>query len=135
MTEPDCIFCRIVAGEAPAHRIHETDHCLAFLDAAPAGPGHTLVVPKAHHETLVDARPETVATVFSVAREVAAAVEATVSPDGLNIVQSNGAAAGQEIAHLHVHVVPRWTDDDTHLSWPHDSEATSEVAAELRKQF
>lgn len=135
MTETDCVFCRIVAGEAPAHRIHETDQCLAFLDAAPAGPGHTLVVPKAHRETLVEAGPDTVGTVFNVAREVAAAVEATISPDGLNIVQSNGAAAGQEIDHLHVHVVPRWNDDDIHLSWSHDGEATSEVAAELREHF
>ncbi|MUV87997.1 HIT domain-containing protein [Natronomonas sp. CBA1123] len=131
----DCVFCDIVAGDAPAYRLHETDRTLAFLDIEPLNPGHALVVPKPHRETLTDMDADLVADTFRSARTVAEAVETAFDPDGLNLLQANGEAAGQEVFHAHVHVLPRYEDDDVEVSWPagelNDEEAT-EVAEKIR---
>lgn len=110
----DCIFCRIVAGEIPGRVVHETDTTLAFLDANPLAPGHTLVVPKEHHERLNDTPPALAADVMAALREVTIAVEDAVGADGSNVAFNNGAAAGQEVAHLHGHVIPRFEGDGGH---------------------
>jgi histidine triad (HIT) family protein len=112
-----CVFCDIVQGEVPAHRIYADDQTLAFLDTAPANPGHALVIPTTHHETLTDMSEKRVGNVFQTARRIASAIESAYDPDGLNIVQSNGAAAGQEVYHAHVHVIPRYSGDDVLLQW------------------
>lgn len=108
----ECIFCQIVDGELPSYDVHETDETLAFLDVNPVAEGHALVVPKTHHERLTDMDAETTAAVFNAAREVADAMEDALEPDGYNLFQTNGAAAGQEVFHSHVHVVPRTEGDD-----------------------
>ncbi|SDX15943.1 histidine triad (HIT) family protein [Haloarcula vallismortis] len=114
---PPCAFCDIVQGKAPAHRVYADEQTLAFLDTAPANPGHVLVIPTTHHETLTDMNEERVGAVFQTARRIASAIESAYAPDGLNIVQSNGAAAGQEVYHAHVHVIPRYSGDDVLLQW------------------
>ena len=129
----DCPFCDIVAGEASAVRVYEDETTLAFLDIAPVAAGHTLVVPKRHRETLTDMDAETTAEVFGTARRVAGAIEAALEPDGLSLVQANGEAAGQEVFHAHVHLLPRQADDDVRVRWPAgDLEAGAEVAASIR---
>lgn len=128
MTE--CVFCAIAEGEAPAHRIHETDRTLAFLDVEPVNPGHSLVVPKAHHETLTDTPPALAADVFRATRDLAEAVESALDPDGINVVQSNGEAAFQEVFHVHVHVLPRHEDDEVSVHWPRE-ELTDEEGREV----
>lgn len=134
----DCQFCDIAAGEAPATRLYEDETTVAFLDIAPVTDGHTLVVPKNHYETLTDMPPETVGYLFERVRVVAEAVEAAFDPDGLNIVQANGEAAGQEVFHAHVHVLPRYEDDDVQVRWP-AGELTegkaSEVATAIRAEL
>ncbi|USZ69980.1 HIT family protein (plasmid) [Halorussus salilacus] len=132
---PECVFCDIVAGERSAHRLHEDERTLAFLDAAPAAPGHALVVPKPHRETLTEVEPDLAVDLFRSVRRVASAVESALDPDGLNVVQSNGEAAGQDVFHAHVHVVPRYGDDDVTLAWsPGDppGESDRDIAAEIR---
>jgi histidine triad (HIT) family protein len=118
---PDCEFCSIVAGEAPAHRVAETDRTLAFLDVEPAARGHTLVVPKRHHETMTDAPVSLTGAVFRTVHRVAAALESAYRLDGFNVVQANGATAGQEVSHAHVHVIPRYDDDTVDLGWDGES--------------
>jgi histidine triad (HIT) family protein len=113
----DCVFCAIVDGELPSYDVHEDDQVLAFLDANPVAEGHTLVIPKTHRERLTDLTGEETAAVFDAAREVAGAVEAAVEPDGYNLFQTNGAAAGQEVFHSHVHVVPRYEGDSVSLGF------------------
>jgi histidine triad (HIT) family protein len=113
----DCVFCAIVDGELPSYDVHEDDQVLAFLDANPVAEGHTLVIPKTHRERLTDLTSEETAAVFDAAREVAGAVEAAVEPDGYNLFQTNGAAAGQEVFHSHVHVVPRYEGDSVSLGF------------------
>ncbi|GAD51586.1 histidine triad nucleotide-binding protein [Halarchaeum acidiphilum MH1-52-1] len=130
----DCAFCEIVAGEQSAHRLHEDDRTLAFLDDAPAATGHALVVPKAHHETLTDMPGDLASAVFWTVRRVAAAVEDALDPAGVSVLQQNGVAAGQDVPHAHVHVVPRDEDDDVRLAWPGDGEANAETARRLRER-
>lgn len=134
----DCPFCAIVAGEAPAYRLHEDDRTLAFLDIEPVNPGHALVVPKPHRETLTEMEPDLVADTFRSARRVAAAVESAFDSDGLNLLQANGEAAGQEVYHAHVHVLPRYADDDVAVEWPRvelTEEDGVEVAAAIREEL
>lgn len=114
----DCQFCDIVAGEAPATRLYEDEQVVAFLDIAPVAGGHTLVVPKDHYETLTDMPAGEVGALFERVRTVAGAIEAAFDLDGLNVVQSNGAAAGQEVFHAHVHLLPRYENDDVQVRWP-----------------
>lgn len=105
------IFEKIVDGDIPARVVHETDTTLAFLDANPLAPGHTLVVPKEPYERLRDVPPSVSTDVFDVVRELTPAVEDAVDADATTIGINDGPAAGQEVPHVHVHVVPRFEGD------------------------
>jgi histidine triad (HIT) family protein len=105
--ETDCVFCGIVAGEIPSHTVHEGEHTYAFLDANPLARGHTLVIPRAHHERLNDLPAERARDLMDTVREVVPAVEEGVDAPATTVAVNNGEAAGQEVPHVHVHVVPR----------------------------
>jgi histidine triad (HIT) family protein len=107
----DCIFCAIVAGDIPARAVRETDHTVAFLDANPLAPGHTLVVPREHYERLEDVPDDVSETLFAEVHALTSRVEAAVDADGLNVGINDGEAAGQEVPHVHVHIVPRFEGD------------------------
>jgi len=107
----DCIFCQIVDGEIPARVVYEDADVLAFLDANPLAPGHTLVIPKDHHETLGELPPEPGEMVFAALHYLTPIVEDAVGADGSNVAFNNGAAAGQEVPHVHGHIIPRFDDD------------------------
>ena len=108
----DCIFCEIVAGRLPAHLVHADDRVLAFLDIHPLTPGHTLIIPRRHDPFLADLDPETANRLFAVTRRVTAALRASdLSCEGVNLFLSDGAVAGQEIFHAHMHVIPRFAGD------------------------
>ena len=111
----DCIFCRIAAGEAPAVRVLETSAVVAFLDIAPVNYGHTLVIPKAHHQNLLDLPDALWAEMGQVCRRVARALRTGLSAQGFNIGMNNFAAAGQEVFHAHLHVIPRYYTDGLQL--------------------
>jgi histidine triad (HIT) family protein len=113
----DCVFCRVVAGDLPSHVVHADAATVAFLDSAPAARGHTLVVPRTHAADVWDAGPEVLADVVRSAHVVAALLRERLAPDGLTLRQNNGAASGQRVAHLHLHLVPRWHGDGT-VGWP-----------------
>nr|WP_314145292.1 HIT family protein [uncultured Rhodococcus sp.] len=107
-----CIFCAIVAGDAPAHRVFENDHAVAFLDIRPVSRGHLLVVPREHSTDLNSTHPAAAADVFRVGHTLARAVRhSDLRADGANIVINDGKAAFQTVFHLHLHVVPRWHRD------------------------
>lgn len=107
----DCIFCRIVEGEVPARVVYEDADVLAFLDANPLASGHTLVVPKDHHERLGDVPPEPGEMMFAALHYLTPVVEDVVDADGSNLAFNNGEAAGQEVPHVHGHIIPRFDDD------------------------
>ncbi|MCZ4562351.1 HIT family protein [Rhodococcus sp. IEGM 1401] len=107
-----CIFCAIVAGDAPAHRVFENDHAVAFLDIRPVTRGHLLVVPREHATDLNATHPDAAADVFRVGHTLARAVRhSDLRADGANLVINDGKAAFQTVFHLHLHVVPRWHRD------------------------
>ncbi len=113
----DCIFCKIVAGELPCCRVFENDDVLAFLDIAPLVKGHTLVIPKTHCDPITAAPPEILTPLFLAVQHVAKAIFAGLKADGVNVHQANGAAAGQVVPHLHVHVIPRFGSDGHSWNW------------------
>ncbi|MFD1570612.1 HIT family protein [Halorubrum laminariae] len=107
----DCIFCSIVDGEIPARTVHETDDVLAFLDANPLAPGHTLVIPKAHAARVGDLDADLASAVFDTVAAITPEIEAAVDADGANVGLNDGEAAGQEVPHVHIHAVPRFDGD------------------------
>lgn len=111
------IFSRIVAGEIPAIKLYEDDDTLAFMDINPAARGHALVICKQEHADLYALPPEQLAATARTAQKVANALRRTLEPHGLNIVQNNGAAAGQTVFHYHVHLIPRWENDGVLQMW------------------
>ena len=111
MSNDDCIFCQIVAGDIPNRTVFEDDEVIAFLDANPLAEGHTLVIPKDHHETLEDVPGDTAARVFGVLHKLNTVVQDAVDADGANVAFNDGEAAGQEVPHVHGHIIPRFDAD------------------------
>lgn len=108
---PGCVFCAIVAGDAEAFVVGQDEDAVAFLDVAPVGRGHTLVVPRHHVPDLLDGGAQVLAEVAPLVAEVARRLVSRLGADGVNLFQSSGAAAGQEVFHFHVHLLPRWEGD------------------------
>lgn len=117
MTDDECIFCKIIAGDIPCFKLFEDEHTLAFMDINPANRGHALAIPKVHSPNLFDSSDEALAATVATARRVARAVREVVKPDGINLVQANGPGAAQSVFHFHMHVIPRFNDDELMLNW------------------
>ncbi|HOW14090.1 HIT family protein [Methanosarcina sp.] len=139
MTE-NCLFCKIISGEIPSKLVYEDDYVYAFLDIYPASEGHTLVAPRKHFSSFTDMGPEDVARLFEAARKITAAVEKAFSADGSNIGINNGEAAGQEVPHVHVHVIPRKKGDGGRgiksIVWAEpDRSNLEDIAEKIRKKL
>jgi histidine triad (HIT) family protein len=135
VSDQDCIFCQIVAGEIPTQIIDEDELTVAFMDINPATRGHALVVPRRHARDLLEIEPGDLAAVAVTAQRVAARMPERLGADGVNLLNSCGRAAWQTVFHFHVHVIPRYEGDPLRLPWtPHegDSAQISAAAAELR---
>jgi histidine triad (HIT) family protein len=135
MNQPDCIFCKIVAGELPATIVDEDEQTLAFMDINPATRGHALVVPRAHAADLLEIEPAQLAAVSAAAQRLAKRVRERLGADGVNVINSCGAAAWQTVFHFHLHVIPRYEGDPLRLPWvpsPGDAEEIAAAAAQLR---
>jgi histidine triad (HIT) family protein len=127
------IFSKIVSGEIPSIKIDEDEQTLAFMDINPAARGHVLVISKAEYPDLWTIPPETLAAVAITTQRVALAIRAALGPDGLNIIQSNGAAAGQVVFHYHVHLIPRWEGDQAVHLWRPQQADQDELRATAEK--
>ena len=112
---PDCIFCAIVRGDAPARVVHEDERTLAFMDINPWTRGHALVIPKAHATDLGEIGEDDLAAVAATAKRVAARQRERLDAEGVNLLNSYGAAAWQTVFHFHMHVIPRYADDGMRL--------------------
>ena len=134
-----CIFCKIVAKEIPATAIFEDDDVLAFMDIGPIIKGHALVIPKIHYDPVTETPDDMVAKLHVTAKKIAAAQMNAFGADGVNIMQNNGRAAGQEVEHIHVHVIPRFEDDGHHWNWHpkkyDDLDEMSALARQLREML
>lgn len=120
----DCIFCKLVSKEIPAEIVYEDENTMAFLDINPATKGHCLVIPKEHYETILDVPEDVLCNVIKTVKKISLALSKT-SP-GMNVVQSNGRAAHQEVDHIHFHVIPRSGTDGQLLTWKAGSYAENE---------
>src|SRR3954447_20866145 len=132
--DPDCLFCKIVAGEIPGTKVAEDERTVAFMDINPATRGHLLVVPRAHARDLLEIDDEDLAACAVAARRLAKLVKERLGADGVNLLNSCGPAAWQTVFHFHIHVIPRYDDDPLRLPWtpaPGDSDEIAAAAREL----
>jgi histidine triad (HIT) family protein len=113
----DCLFCGIVAGDVPAQIVDSDEHTVAFMDINPATRGHALVVPRPHSSDLIDVPDADLERTLLAARRLARKIDAALSPDGFNLLNSCRPAAWQTVFHFHVHVIPRYDDDPLKLPW------------------
>ncbi len=130
----DCIFCKIVKGEIPAKKIYEDSHTIAFLDINPANPGHTLVVPKKHSEDITHADDGDLHKTIEAVKIIVKRQKEHLGAHGVNVLQNNGKQAGQLVAHLHFHVIPRFQGDMVVISYQRN-QLTEEQLEEVRKKL
>lgn len=131
--DANCVFCKIVAGTIPSFKLYEDAATLAFLDINPGNPGHALVIPKAHVANLYASADKDLAAVMATVRKVATAIEKTVRPDGLNLLQANGPGAAQSVFHFHMHILPRRNGDELKMNWGLKPGDKGEIAALAEK--
>lgn len=132
--EESCLFCKIVAGDLPATKVDEDERTVTFMDINPATRGHALVVPRDHAVDLHDIAADDLAACHATAQRVAARARERLGAEGVNVLQSSGAAAWQSVFHFHVHVIPRYADDPLRLPWtpgPGDPDQIAAAGAEL----
>ena len=133
--DADCLFCKINAGEIPCFKLFENSETLAFMDINPANEGHALVIPKEHASDVYTVSDTAIAATVRTAKKVAAAIDKTLNPDGLNLLQCNGPAAAQSVFHFHMHLLPRREGDELKLNWgikPGDMDAIGALAERIR---
>lgn len=130
----DCIFCKIAKGEIPSKTIYEDEEFRVILDLGPATRGHALILPKKHADNLYELSDETAAAAMKLARKMALLMKEKLHCDGLNLVQNNGAAAGQTVSHFHVHIIPRYEGDGQSINWVPGEPSQEELEA-VRKEI
>jgi histidine triad (HIT) family protein len=131
----DCVFCKIRDGQIPSIKLYEDARTLCIMDINPLNSGHCLVLTRAHAPTIFDADPADLAAAITTAQRVARALRTALQPDGLNMLQANGAAAFQSVPHFHLHLIPRWTNDGKGFDWklvPGDRERITKASEQIR---
>ncbi len=129
----DCIFCKIVAGEIPAAKLYEDDKLLAFLDINPVNKGHTLIIPKSHHQMMVDTPDELVSDIFTKAKKLMAGIKDSLNADFVAV-----SVVGVDVPHFHVHLVPRYYDDGLANWWPtkkYDEGEMEQYVVKIKKEL
>lgn len=130
----DCIFCKIVKGELPSHKVYEDDDVLAFLDINPVNPGHTLIIPKEHHKDLLNTPTELASKLIQAVQKIAPAILKEVESDAFNLGVNCGVGAGQIVFHTHLHIMPRF-ENDGHRLWvgkKMEQSELSEIAEKIK---
>ena len=133
MKNDNCIFCKIANGEIPSRTLYEDERYRVILDMGPATRGHALVLPKEHFENLYEIPDEWAAGALAAAKKAAVLMKDKLGTDGLNLVQNNGAAAGQTVMHFHMHIIPRYKNDNANILWKPTSPSTGELDDVLRQ--
>lgn len=132
MKQDNCIFCKIIAGEIPSQTLYEDNQFKVILDVGPATKGHALILPKEHYANLYELPEDTASDVFKLAKKMMAKMTEKLHCDGFNIVQNNGEVAGQTVFHFHMHLIPRYKNDDEILKYIAGSPSQEELA-EIKK--
>ncbi|MDE0637928.1 MAG: HIT family protein [Candidatus Poribacteria bacterium] len=133
----ECIFCAIAEGQIPSAKVYDDEHVFAFMDIAPANPGHLVIIPKQHYRNIFDIPAEVGSKIMEVAIPIAAAIREALNPDGLNLIQNNEPAGFQTVFHFHLHLIPRWKADSLQPLWQPRGEGNieeiSNIADKIRK--
>ncbi len=135
MSDPDCIFCKVVAGQLPATIVDEDEHTISFMDINPATRGHALVVPKRHSKNLLEIGRDDLTATIVAAQRLAQKLTDRLGADGVNVINACGGAAWQTVFHFHLHVIPRYEGDPMRLPWtpaPGDPDEIAAAAQSLR---
>lgn len=130
----DCIFCKLANGVFSTNTVYEDGDFRAIMDASPAAKGHVIILPKEHAANVLELSDNLVSKGFVVAKKIAKAVKEVTGCDGVNILQNNGEAAGQTVFHFHIHVIPRFNDDNISITWKQnqfDDETQKKIAADI----
>ncbi|MBP1947324.1 HIT family protein [Virgibacillus litoralis] len=137
MPHEDCIFCKILNGEIPSAKVYEDDYVYAFLDISQVTKGHTLVIPKTHTKNIYETPPEVASSLFARIPTIANAIKKTYQPIGMNLLNNNEKPADQSVFHLHIHIIPRYGDNDGFSSkWvTHEKDYTSEDLQQIAKEI
>jgi histidine triad (HIT) family protein len=134
-SDPDCLFCGIIAGSIPSETIDSNERTVAFMDINPATPGHALVVPREHTADLLEIGEEDLSATMLAAQSLSRRMKDVLDADGIDLINACGAAAWQTVFHFHIHVVPRYEDDPLKLPWvpePGDQDEIAQIAKRLR---
>ena len=133
----DCLFCKIKNGEIPSKKVYEDEYVYAFMDIGPLTKGHTLLIPKEHVANVFEMSEETAANLFKVAPRIANAIKDTFKPAGMNLLNNNGAPAGQSVFHFHLHFIPRYdATDGFKPTWnTKEDEYTPEILQKLAEEI
>ena len=138
MSETNCIFCKIISGDIPSKTLYEDSEFKVIFDISPAAQGHVIILPKYHAANVFELPEEVTGKAFILAKKVATVLKEVLNCDGVNILQNNGEAAGQTVFHLHIHVIPRYKDDNMWLTWVQgeaDNDKIEEIIALAKKYF
>jgi len=138
MKKDDCIFCKLANGDIPTNALYEDDNVKAIFDLSPASKGHIIILPKEHFDDVYSIDEETAAHVFKVATKLAKAMKEALNCDGMNILQNNGAIAGQTVFHFHMHIIPRYLGDNIKISWNQGSiseDETNDLIKKIQNKF
>jgi len=138
MSEENCIFCKMAAGQIPVTKVYEDDVVLAFLDIGPVSDGHTLIIPKQHYGRLDDCPADLLGQVATRLGKISKAVSCAMNSEGYNLLCNNGKAAGQIVEHLHFHLIPRNSGDRIFTEWPahkYQQGRQEQIAAKIRKNI
>ena len=133
MKKDDCIFCKIANGEIPSRSLYEDDEFKVIMDLAPATKGHSLILPKNHFDNLYELPDETAGKAMMLAKKMATVMTDKLSCDGFNLVQNNGDCAGQTIFHFHLHLIPRYLDDNQNILFEATHPSAEELDATLKQ--
>lgn len=131
MKDENCIFCKIACGEIPSSVLYEDEEFKVILDLGPATKGHALILPKNHYENLYDIDDEVLARAFKLAKKMVTIMTGILGCDGYNLVQNNGASAGQTVFHFHIHLIPRYKNDHAAIATWKNGELTDEIREEI----
>jgi histidine triad (HIT) family protein len=126
----NCIFCKIIEGDIPSTTLYEDEEFKVIFDISPASKGHVIILPRYHAANIFELPEEITAKAFVLAKKIATVLKKVLGCDGINILQNNGEAAGQTVFHLHIHVIPRFKDDNMGLTWK-QGQASLEVLEEI----
>ena len=127
MKKDDCIFCKIANGEIPSRKLYEDDKFVVILDLGPAAKGHALIIPKDHYANLYEIPADLAAAAMKLAQKMAIKMTNALKADGFNLVQNNGEVAGQTVFHFHLHLIPRYKEDEPCITWTPRSMSAEEL--------